>query len=303
MTDDFLQSIQDRMEETRKTFNIDESPVNASLQIVRLDPHDIDNWEYRDRQDFEMGDITELADSIELKGQAQPIIVVNAGDVFHGKNKTAAKYIVIAGYRRWLACKQKNIQVEAIIRQLTFEQAIACVVSENEKEQVSDYSKGMFYVELLKRESITKKALSEKLGIKRSMFNNYLSFDEVPVDIWLAVGDLSKVSARTSSTIKLICQRSEAHHQAIKNIANKIADGIGEKTITNLVEQELNKNKRLSISATRATRVVLSRKISIKSSIKGIHIDLKGLSEAQHQKVQNTLTQVLTDIAEQLELE
>lgn len=286
------------MDETRKVLNIEDSN-EQSERIIKLKPADIDNWEYRDRQEFELGDLDELANSIQLKGQAQPIVVVKASAIFNGKNSTNAKYIVIAGYRRWLACKLRNITVDAIIRSLSFEQAVACVVSENEKEAVSDYSKGKFYFELLKREGVSKKTLFEKLGLKRTMFNNYLSFAEVPQDIWQAVGDLSKVSARTSATIKLICQKGPAYHQAVKNIADKIASGAGEKTITQLVEKQVNQSERFNLVSPRATKVVLSKNIAVKYNLKGINIDIKGLSEAQHQQLQDRVIQAINSYLKQ----
>lgn len=300
MSMDFLNSIKDKMEETKKVFNVPEE-TSSEATIVSLDPNEIDNWEYRDRRDFELGDLNALADSIELRGQAQPIIVVKSSEIFNGKDKVKPPYVVIAGFRRWLACKQRGLKVEAIIRELSFEQAIGCVVSENEKESVSDFSKGMFYHELLRREGVSKKTLFEKLGMKRSMFNNYLSFAEVPNDIWQAVGDLSKVSARTSSSIKLLSQKSAEHHQAIKNIADKIAEGAGEKVITQLVNKQLQTSNRLSVNSQRATRVVLSRKISMKYSLKGIQIDLKGMSEAQQKNLQSKIETLLTTYAQEIE--
>lgn len=230
-------------------------------QVIKIDPNLISNWEFRDRQFFELGDIDELAVSIETKGQAQPIIVVYADEVFKSGDSTQCKYIVIAGYRRWLACRSRNITIDVIIRKMTFDQAIACLVSENEKEKVSDYSKGMFYYSLLKKEGVTKKIFYEKIGINRGVFDNYLSFAEVPKEVWDAVKDMRNVSARTSATIKSLCQKGENELRAILSIADKIASGIGEKKINSLV------NKLLSCETvnvdSNATRVAFTKNIFI----------------------------------------
>lgn len=257
MTQDFLSSIVNKMEQTKTDLEVLTGKNENSEKVMKVEPQNIGNWEFRDRQNFELGDITALAESIESKGQAQPIILVESNEVFKSSDNINYKYIVIAGYRRWLACKQKNITVDAIIRKLNFEQAIACLVSENEKETVSDYSKGMFYNNLLEKERVTKKTLYEKLGIKRTLFDNYLSFAEVPKEVWDAVQDMSNVSSRTSATIKSICQKGEKEKKAIITIADKIALGIGEKKINALV------NKLLSDSASdlskNATRVAFSK--------------------------------------------
>lgn len=251
MTTDFLSNIVNKMEQTQFDLDSLTGKNESSEKVIKINPESIGNWEFRDRQNFELGDIQALSDSIETKGQAQPIIVVESDSTFKTKDDIEKKYIVIAGYRRWLACKLKNITVDAIVRKLNFEQAIGCLVSENEKESVSDYSKGMFYYNLLKKERVTKKALYEKLGIHRSVFDNYLSFAEVPQDVWNAVKTMTQVSARSSSAIKLICQKGEAEKNAIIEIAEKISSGIGEKKITSLVSKILEGKSQLSSNATR----------------------------------------------------
>ena len=183
MTMDFLSNIVNKMEQTQADLDLLTNKNEFIEKVMKVNPYDIGNWEFRDRQDFELGDIDALSESILSKGQAQPIIVVESNGLFKSSDNSVVKYIVIAGYRRWLACKSKNIPVDAIVRKLSIEQAVACLVSENEKEKVSDYSKGMFYYNLLKKERITKKSLYEKLGINRGVFDNYLSFADVPKEV------------------------------------------------------------------------------------------------------------------------
>lgn len=261
MSMDFLSNIVNKMEQTQADLEFITNKIKAHEKVIKINPNDISNWEFRDRQEFELGDIDELAESILSKGQAQPIIIVESNNIFKSSEELGSKYIVIAGYRRWLACKSRNIPIDAIIRELSFEQAITCLVSENEREKVSDYSKGMFYYNLLKRERVTKKALYEKLGINRGVFDNYLSFAEVPIDVWKAVKNLGNVSARTSSTIKSICQKGEREKKAIIAIADKIALGIGEKKITALVNKLLADNK-VELK-NNATRVAITKDIFI----------------------------------------
>lgn len=277
MSQDFLSNIVDRMEQTQVDLDLIVGQKEASEKVIKINPEDIGNWEFRDRQDFELGDIEGLSDSIESKGQAQPIIVVKSDDVFKTTDNVDKKYIVIAGYRRWLACKLKNIKVDAIVRNLTFEQAVACLVSENEKEKVSDYSKGMFYYNLLNKERVTKKKLYEKLGINRSVFDNYLSFAEVPEEVWDAVKCMSNVSARTSSAIKFICQKGEREKNAIIAIADKIASGIGEKKIASLINKILSDtNGKLSNDA---TRVAFSKNVYIEVKNNSLIVSAKKIKK------------------------
>ncbi|MDF1684511.1 MAG: ParB/RepB/Spo0J family partition protein [Legionellaceae bacterium] len=293
MSMDFLNSVVDKMEQTKVDLRqVCDSKVSGE-RVQKINPSEISSWEHRDRCDFELGDIDKLADSIELKGQAQPIVLVLANDVFKGKENDNCKYIVIAGYRRWLACKSRGLLVDAIIRELSFEQAISCLVSENEKEAVSDYSKGMFFSKLLNREGTTRKALYERLGIKKGMFDNYISFSEVPNEIWIEVGDLSKVSARTSATIKLVCQKSEAHKQAVIAISKKISEGIGEKKIISLVNAQLSNLSAIDKKES-ATRVALSKSIYMEYNKDQIKVfGLNSVSEDQYDGLKRKVTEVL----------
>ena len=96
-----------------------------SHEVVELNPDDCVLWDYVDRQDFEMGDIKALGLDIKKNGQIQPIIVRYNGD----------HYEIIAGQRRWRACHYMNIPVEAIITDLSDEEALFVQSSENLKKE------------------------------------------------------------------------------------------------------------------------------------------------------------------------
>ncbi|STX55704.1 chromosome partitioning protein parB [Legionella beliardensis] len=290
MSTDFLSNIVSKMQQTQADLDLITKKTESAERVVKKDPHEIGNWEFRDRQEFELGDIEALSTSIKSKGQAQPIIIVEVNDIFRAKDNTAVKYVVIAGYRRWLACKLKNIPIDSIIRKLNFEQAISCLVSENEKEKVSDYSKGMFYYSLLQKERVTKKTLYERLGINRSVFDNFLSFAEVPKEVWEAVKDMRNVSARSSATIKSICQKGEKEKNAIISIADKIALGIGEKKITALVDKILNEKGRLAKSA---TRVAFSKNIFIEVKKDSLTLTARKIKSKDLETLQEKLSELL----------
>lgn len=215
--------------------------LGFSSNIIKLDPNNIDNWIHRDRSDFELGDIEALAKSIKLKGQAQPILVVLANDVFISQKNKNAKYIVIAGYRRWLACLENNLPIDAIIKDVTFEDAIALLDAENEKESVSEYSKGMFYYGLVKSNNIKKDELRLKLSLKPATFSNMLAFGDIPKEIWNAVSDMSKVSSRTASLLRAYVNKDKKNIDVIISLADKIRAGAGEKVLTRLIENSNTK--------------------------------------------------------------
>lgn len=236
----FKLDIDQRLKEASKGVDFD---YKNESNIIKINPEDISNWEYRDRKEFELGDIDQLANSIKTNTQAQPIVVVKRSDEFKSDGNTTTPYIVIAGYRRWLACKKIKINVEAIIRELTFSQAVSCLMSENEKETISDYSKGIFYANILETGNIKKIDLYTKIGISKSSFNNYLSFSEIPKVIIDSIGDLSKVSSRTAYEIRNYSKKGELYINALVKISKYISEGYGEKKIKNLIEQYISPKK------------------------------------------------------------
>jgi ParB/RepB/Spo0J family partition protein len=218
-----------------------ESEFGYSEHMVKLNCETVDTWEFRDRKSFELGNIDDLAASIQHGGQCQPIIVVRPSEVFRPKDDPEAQYVVIAGYRRWMACKKHKIDVLAVVRTMSFEQAITVLASENEKETVSEYSKGMFYHTLLHTEKISEEQLSKRLNISLASLHTYLSFSLVPEKIWEAIGDISRVSAKTAAVILSFVNQGPMYVKAIISIANKIAHGYGEKRIQEEVEAIIDK--------------------------------------------------------------
>lgn len=297
MNQSFLDKIKNRIEETKEELNIPEHAPEHEA-IVKLSPNEIGNWEYRDRQSFELGDLDELATSIEMKGQAQPIVVVAVDDEFVAQSAPSAKYVVIAGFRRWLACKSRDIPIDAIIRRLTFDEAIACVLAENEKEKVSDYSKGMFFFKLLKTEKVNKVTLYERFGMKRSQFNNFLAFAEIDAEFWQAVGDLSMVSARTAACIKLLMQKGEPYKSALFNIVEKIKEGAGERTIHTLVDKELKPVSKKSVVKYNVTRQAFPKGMVLATDSKGFRIECKKLDEKKKNQLKQRIEAMLHDFAE-----
>lgn len=227
-------NIPDQDNMIRERQSIANNDLDIRDSVVSLDPKDLDTWILRDRADFELGDLDALAISIKNKGQAQPIIVVKKNDTFLPKYNLHCRYIVIAGYRRWKACLNHNIKIDVVIKDLTFDQAVECLEAENEKESVSEYSKGLFYSKLKDDYGYTLDKLSKQLGIAISKLNRYITFSKVPHQIWDAVGDMSLVSSRTSSEILEILNSDTESLQFFISIGDKIAKGYGHTRIRKL---------------------------------------------------------------------
>lgn len=196
--------------------------------IQTIDPVDCVNWRYADRQNFEMGDLQELANNIAENGQVQPIIVRLVNN----------KYEVIAGERRWRACALINKNIKAIIMQLSDEDAFILQSAENIKQELSNYSKSMSYYKILSDEKLSQRTLAKKIGMSKSTLNNLLAFAGVSNDLWHAVGDMRKVTIKTACFIKQLLENNPELLNKFIEISHEIQKGAGTNKLKKLLQQQ-----------------------------------------------------------------
>jgi len=264
----------------------------GTVEMISTD--NISNWEYRDRKKFELGNIKELAESIQNNGQAQPVVLVETSDVFKAEKNSNTKYVVIAGYRRWLACKLIKQDIQAIVKKLSFEDAIACVVDENSKQGVSDYSKGMFYYNVLQSKKITQEQLSQKLMLPLSSLKHYLAFSRIPNDIIQAIGDLSLVSARTAVEIAALSKKGKEYYSAVVALAQKISCGYGEKRIKKEIEKYLQLNQE-NKNIVQNSRVILSGEKRLAKITKGtIKFEQSVINNEKYKNFEEEIEKLIT---------
>lgn len=221
----------------RERFEAVESEFGYSEHLVTLDCDSIDLWDFSHRQAFELGDIDRLAKQIKQSGQHQPIIVVRSSAFFMPKNNGSAQYVIVSGQRRWLACRKNKMNILALVRPLSFEQAIAVLASEEKETQLSEYSKGMLYHRLLHTQQLSKKQLCERFNLTEKLLDSFLAFAHVPAEIWAEVGDLSRISRNTASVIGELSSKGRLYISALKSIASKIEHGYSEKRVRTAVEK------------------------------------------------------------------
>ena len=198
------------------------------MELKTIDPKECTRWSLADRSGFEFGDLHNLGEDIKKNGQIEPILVRPS------ENKDF-KYEVIAGSRRWKACLDAHLPLTAIIQPLTDSRAAIAQIKENQKLDLSDYSKGMSYSKLLASDVLTLAELSNNLNCSKAKLHNFLSFAKVPQEIWIATCNMSKVSSRAAATIYSLSKKGEQYIKALIEIAEEIKNGAGSATIEKLV--------------------------------------------------------------------
>lgn len=146
--------------------------VNNRASITKIDWQDI---EPRDQSRKTFTAIDELAESIKASGQLQPIIVAS----IEGSD---GKYTVIAGERRWRACRQLDIQVDAIIRARGGEsiREVAVELVENiQRENLTPTEIGNALKRLLD-DGYSQGEIAQELGKSKQFVSAHLSLAQLP---------------------------------------------------------------------------------------------------------------------------
>lgn len=116
------------------------------------------------RKTFDKESLNELAESIRIHGLIQPIIV----------NKMDDGYMIIAGERRYRACKICSLnQIDAIVKNYTNKQISEISIIENlQREDLNPVEVAKGIRKLMEEYGLTQEKVAERLGKPRSAIAN-----------------------------------------------------------------------------------------------------------------------------------
>ncbi len=118
------------------------------------------------RKKFDKESLNELAESIKLHGLIQPLVL----------NKMPDGYMIIAGERRYRACKIAGLtQVEAIVKEYSTKQVAEISIIENlQREDLNPVELAKGIKRLMDEFGLTQEKVAERLGKSRSAVANSL---------------------------------------------------------------------------------------------------------------------------------
>lgn len=126
----------------------------------------IDNNPNQPRKIFDPSALQELAQSIKLHGLIQPILLTKKGD----------RYMIVAGERRFRACKIAEIKhIPAIVKEFDDKQIKEIALLENiQRQDLNPIETGRAMKELMDTYGWTQEALADRLGKSRPNVANIL---------------------------------------------------------------------------------------------------------------------------------
>ena len=149
-----------------------------SLQEIPVG--NIQRGRYQPRKHLDQDALNELAASIRQQGLMQPILVRPIGGEA-GKTH----YEIIAGERRWRACKSIGMEaVSAIVRDVPDEAAIAMAIIENlQREDLNPIEEAEGYKRLIDEFRYDQEKVAKFIGKSRAHVSNYLRLLKLPEKI------------------------------------------------------------------------------------------------------------------------
>ena len=162
------------------------SEPQDTADILRIPVDMIEPNPLQPRMSFDQDALQELAASIKTFGLIQPITV---------RKKTADRYQIISGERRFKACRLAGMDmVPAYIRDANDQGMLEMAIVENiQRENLDPIEVAMSYQRLIEECRLTQEQMADRVGKKRASVTNYLRLLKLPAKVQhdLKVGLLS----------------------------------------------------------------------------------------------------------------
>lgn len=167
------------------------------------------------RTNFKQDEIEELAASIERDGLLQPILVRTIG---------SGRYQIIAGERRWQACKFLGLgKVPIRIKEADDDKALELALIENiQRSDLNPIEEAYGYRRLMERQGMTQSDVAQAVSKGRSTIANSLRLLELPEDAQQLLFE-EKISAGHARAILSIPSKEGRQKLTDKLVQEKIS--------------------------------------------------------------------------------
>jgi ParB family chromosome partitioning protein len=152
------------------------SKAQSADRVINISVNDLTPNPYQPRIQMDNESLEDLSASIKEKGVVQPIIVRSMG---------ADKYEIIAGERRFRACKMAGLPaVPAIVKEASDAEAMAIAITENiQREDLNAVELARAYNSLMNHFNLTQEQLALTVGKSRPAVANIMRLLQLPQEI------------------------------------------------------------------------------------------------------------------------
>ena len=182
-----------------------------SIRHVRLT--EVEPNKNQPRKRFDDAEIQTLADSIREHGLIQPITVRTIVD---------GRYQIVAGERRWRACKMAGVsEIPIIVRELSDEDTAKIALIENvQRADLNPIEEAAAYKQLIEQYGVTQEAIAKMVGKSRSVIANSVRLLNLPEEVqdMLKNDEISVGHAKALAAIE--------DEETMIEVARKAAEGL-----------------------------------------------------------------------------
>jgi len=219
----------------------DEETQGDNNKILEIDCSAIKPSPVQPRMDFNEDEIQNLADSINIQGLLQPILV---------RRKESGDFEIISGERRFRALRRLGRdKIPCIVKQsLSDREMMEMALVENiQREDLNEIEKAVAYQQLIGEYSYTHEELSAQIGKSRTTITNTLRLLTLPEEIQQMVrkNELSMGHARALLAI-------EGNEQRIELAKRITAEDLPVRAVEKQVRTEAKPKKQRAAKSLRA---------------------------------------------------
>ena len=230
--------------------------------IITVSLNDIEPNRQQPRKDFDEDALSELAESIAQHGLIQPIVV---------KPTTNGRYSIIAGERRWRACRIAGLyEVPVVIKDVEAQELMELALIENlQREDLNAVEEALGYRSLIDTFGLTQEEVATRMGKSRTAVTNalrLLNLSEDELDA-LRIGAITAGHARALLSVEEAELREKMLELAIKGASVRDLEKMA-KTNNNPAAKKQEKNNFYN-EVELSLKNELRRKVSIKSDGRG----------------------------------
>jgi len=186
------------------------------------------------RVHFDQAEIAGLAQSIQHVGLLQPIIVRKQGD----------EYFIVAGERRWRACKLLGMPtIKAIVMNTSEEQNLTLALIENiQRTNLDPIEEAKAYKILSTRFKLKQSEISDRVGKDRATVANIIRLLNLPEHMQEALQDGKINVGHAKLLLSVSMEEQEALYEKIINQGLSVRDV--ERAIAEVPKSSIKKKKK-----------------------------------------------------------
>lgn len=193
-------------------------------RVIEIDLEEIIPNPDQPRTFFDEAEIEGLAESIRSVGLIQPIIV----------RQDAGKYVIVAGERRYRACKLCGMKkIKAIVIEADEEQNFTVALIENiQREDLNPIEEAKAYRLLINRFKLRQQDIAKKVGKDRTTITNALRLLNLPEEVQQGLID-KKITPGHAKVLLSI----EDSDRLLKIYNEVIEKGISVRALEKMIEE------------------------------------------------------------------